>query len=54
MRAMKVHWKPEWIKRPVFSKARPAHGLLGEVEDGTDAVLGVRLLHQPAREEHWL
>jgi hypothetical protein len=25
MRAMKVHWKPEWLKRPVFRKpVRPA------------------------------
>jgi hypothetical protein len=25
MKAMKVHWKPEWLKRPVFRKPiRPA------------------------------
>jgi hypothetical protein len=27
MRAMKVHWKPEWLKRPVFRKSvRPMTG----------------------------
>jgi hypothetical protein len=37
-----------------LSKTRPACRLLGEFEDGTDALLGVRLLCQPAWEEHWL
>jgi hypothetical protein len=27
MMAMKVHWKPEWLKRPVFRKAVRPNGV---------------------------
>jgi hypothetical protein len=34
MRAMKVHWKPEWLKRPVFRKS--VRTMTGPVKSKTE------------------
>jgi hypothetical protein len=42
------------VEAASLSQVGPVHGCVGEVEDGTHALLGLRLLYQPTREEHWL
>ena len=37
------------VEAASLSPVSPARGCLGEVKDGTDALLGLRLLYQPTR-----